>query len=196
MPAKPSIEHLRIDHLVPYARNSRTHSAAQIAQIADSIREFGFTSPVLIDGTGSIIAGHGRVMAAQQLALKEVPCLRLPHLTDAQKRAYIIADNKIALNAGWDEAMLLSELDDLADLDIDARLLGFSDDELGFTPAAEDSKTATVAEISTRPVFDRFWISIRGPLQHQAIALQRLQALMAEMPLDIELGTVTINGLD
>ena len=96
------IETLAVDSLNPYARNSRTHSDAQIAQIAASVREYGFTNPVLIDADGGIIAGHGRVMAARALGMADVPCIRLAHLTDAQKRAYIIADNRLALNAGWD----------------------------------------------------------------------------------------------
>ncbi len=127
---KPQIEHLPLDALVPYARNSRTHSPEQIAQVAASIREFGFTNPVLIDGEGGIIAGHGRVMAARQLGLSEVPCIRLAHLTDAQKRAYVIADNKLALNAGWDDALLALELRELAEMDFDLRLTGFDDDEI------------------------------------------------------------------
>ena len=92
----------KVAELVPYARNSRTHSEAQVAQIAASIREFGFTNPDLVDAKGEIIAGHGRVMAAKLLGLAEVPVLVLDHLTDAQRRAYVIADNKLALNAGWD----------------------------------------------------------------------------------------------
>jgi len=127
---KPQIEHLPLDALVPYARNSRTHSPDQIAQVAASIREFGFTNPVLIDGNGGIIAGHGRVMAARQLGLSEVPCIRLARLTDAQKRAYVIADNKLALNAGWDDALLALELRELAEMDFDLHLTGFDDDEI------------------------------------------------------------------
>ena len=96
------IESVPIESLIPYARNARTHSEEQVAQIAGSIREFGFTNPVLIDGDGGIIAGHWRVMAARKLGLSDVPCIRLAHLTEMQRRAYIIADNKIALNAGWD----------------------------------------------------------------------------------------------
>ena len=124
------IEHLALDALIPYARNSRTHSDEQVAQIAGSIREFGFTNPVLIDGEGGIIAGHGRVMAARKLGLDNVPCIRLAHLTDAQKRAYIIADNKLALNAGWDEDMLSLELLDLRGADYALSITGFSADEL------------------------------------------------------------------
>ena len=124
------IEQIATEKLIPYARNSRTHSEAQVAQIAGSIREFGFTNPVLIDGQDGIIAGHGRVMAARQLGLAEVPCIRLPHLTDAKKRAYIIADNKLALNAGWDDELLALELRDLDALGYDLDLTGFDDDEI------------------------------------------------------------------
>ena len=128
----PQIEHLPTDSLTPYARNARTHSPAQIAQVAASITEFGFTNPVLIDAQGGIIAGHGRVMAAQSLGLVEVPCLRLTHLSDAQKRAYIIADNKLALNAGWDEALLAVELGELAEIGWDWTLTGFYLGEIEF----------------------------------------------------------------
>jgi DNA modification methylase len=124
------IEALNTADLIPYARNSRTHSDAQVAQIAGSIREFGFTNPVLIDAENGIIAGHGRVLAAGKIGLAEVPCIRLAHLTETQKRAYIIADNKLALNAGWDEEMLALELGELADLDFDMDLIGFTEDEL------------------------------------------------------------------
>ena len=128
------IETIKTADLVPYARNSRTHSPKQVAQIAGSIREFGFTNPVLIDAENGIIAGHGRVMGAQKLGLAEVPCIRLSHLTDAQRRAYVIADNKLALNAGWDEEMLGLELADLREADFDLDLLGFSEAELGAPP--------------------------------------------------------------
>ena len=124
------IEQVKLDALIPYARNSRTHSDAQVAQIAASIKEFGFTNPVLIDETGSIIAGHGRVMAARKLAIADIPSIRLTHLTDAQKKAYVIADNKLALNAGWDDEMLAVELTDLKDMGFDLDLTGFSTDEI------------------------------------------------------------------
>lgn len=125
-PAMPSqIEHLPVEGLIPYARNARTHSPEQVAQIAASMREFGFTNPVLIDADGGLIAGHGRVLAARQLGLASVPCIRLGHLSDAQKRAYVIADNKLALNAGWDESMLALELKDLQAMDYDLALTGF-----------------------------------------------------------------------
>jgi len=158
---KPQIEHLPIESLVPYARNSRTHSPEQISQVANSIMEFGFTNPVLIDGQGGIIAGHGRVMAAKSLGLAEVPCIRLGHLSEAQKRAYVIADNKLALNAGWDEEMLALEFKALNDMGFDLELTGFDlgdiDEllaELDATPEGEtdaDEAPAVQAEVKTQP---------------------------------------------
>ena len=124
------IELLLVSSLIPYARNSRTHSEEQVTQIAASIREFGFTNPVLIDSSGTIIAGHGRVMAAKKVGLSEVPCLRLQHLSPSQIRAYVIADNKLALNAGWDDEMLKAELLTLQEEGFNTDLTGFSDDEL------------------------------------------------------------------
>lgn len=151
-----NIEHVKLDKLIPYARNSRTHSDAQVAQIAASIKEFGFTNPVLIDETGSIIAGHGRVLASRKLALADVPCIRLSHLTAAQKRAYIIADNKLALNAGWDDEMLRLELSDLKDLDFDLELTGFSTEEIDqlLTPEQVEGLTDedAVPEVPVEPV--------------------------------------------
>lgn len=135
--SKAKIEHVSIDKLIPYARNSRTHSDAQVAQIAASIKEFGFTNPVLIDGGGGIIAGHGRVMAARSMKIDTVPCIRLDHLTDAQKKAYVIADNKLALNAGWNDQMLGLELADLQGIGFDLKLTGFSEDELASLMAPE-----------------------------------------------------------
>jgi len=125
------VEQVPTSDLIPYARNARTHSDAQVAQIAGSIQEFGFCNPVLIDKANGIIAGHGRVRAADLLKLQTVPCIRLDHLTDAQKRAYILADNRIALSSGWDEAMLANELQDLHADEIDLGLTGFDADELG-----------------------------------------------------------------
>jgi len=116
--------------LIPYARNSRTHSDEQVNQIAASIKEFGFTNPVIIDEDNGIIAGHGRVMAAKKIGIDEVPCIQVTGWTKAQKKAYVIADNKLALNAGWDESMLALELQELQELDFDLDLTGFSADEL------------------------------------------------------------------
>jgi ParB-like chromosome segregation protein Spo0J len=129
-PAAIQVETIPTADLIPYARNSRTHSPEQTAQIAGSIREFGFTNPVLIDAENGIIAGHGRVMAAQKLGLDKVPCIRLAHLTETQKRAYIIADNQLGLNSGWNEEMLGLELADLRDADFDLRLIGFDAESL------------------------------------------------------------------
>ena len=123
-------EKVPIDKLVPYARNARTHSKEQIAQLRASIREFGFLIPCLVDGKYNIIAGHGRVLAAREEGIAEIPCVFAEHLTDAQKRAYILADNRLALNAGWDEEMLSVELADLQGADFDLSLLGFDDAEL------------------------------------------------------------------
>lgn len=143
------IERIAVDALIPYARNSRTHSDAQVAQIAASIREFGFTNPVLIDEASGIIAGHGRVMAARKLKLRDVPAIRLSHLTEAQKRAYVIADNKLALNAGWDDELLRLEISDLQAVDFDVALTGFSTEEIDFIlKNAHDFKPGTEEEQS------------------------------------------------
>ena len=130
MQGAKTIEWLETKGLIPYAKNSRTHSEAQVAQIAGSIKEFGFNNPVLIDEDNGIIAGHGRVMAAQKLGLQAVPCIRLAHLSDTQRKAYVIADNRLALNAGWDDQMLTVELQELDSESFDLSLLGFEADEL------------------------------------------------------------------
>ena len=132
-----------IAELIPYARNSRTHSDAQVAQIAASIREFGFTNPVLIDGDGGIIAGHGRVLAARKLKMAAVPVLVLDHLTDAQRRAYVIADNKLALNAGWDDEALRVEIEALTADGFDLSLTGFDQAELDALLAPEPTQGLT-----------------------------------------------------
>jgi ParB-like chromosome segregation protein Spo0J len=120
----------RTAELVPYANNARTHTPEQVQQIASSMREFGFTNPVLISGENDIIAGHGRILAAQLLHLEEVPCIELGYLSAAQRRAYVLADNKIALNAGWNNEMLTIELGRLEADGFDTALTGFSGDEL------------------------------------------------------------------
>ena len=119
-----------VTELIPYVNNSRTHSDEQVAQIAASIKEFGWTNPILVDGSNGIIAGHGRLMAARKLGYKEVPTIELADLTETQKKAYIIADNRLALNAGWDNEMLKLEFDELAELGFDLELTGFSFDEI------------------------------------------------------------------
>jgi len=136
----------QITDLLPYINNARTHSDEQVSQIAASIKEFGFTNPILITGDGSIIAGHGRVMAAKKLNLTEIPCIELHHLSDTQRKAYILADNKLALNAGWDNELLSLELEELKSLDFDLDMTGFTADEIlslntpNFDPATEDEQ--------------------------------------------------------
>ena len=123
------IQEVAVNKLIPYAKNSRTHSPEQVGQIAASIKEFGFRNPILVDGVG-IIAGHGRLLAAQKLGLDKVPTIDCSDMTESQKKAYIIADNKLAMNAGWDNAMLTIELKDLEDEGFDLTLTGFDDKEL------------------------------------------------------------------
>ena len=123
------IEYKNTDELIPYINNSRIHSEEQVTQVASSIKEFGFTNPILIDGENGIIAGHGRLLAAKKLGIKEIPTIMLEGLTEYQKRAYVIADNKLALNSGWDFDLLKLEFEDLT-LNIDLELLGFSQIEL------------------------------------------------------------------
>lgn len=143
------IETRFVDHLIPYVRNARTHSEDQIAQIAASIAEFGFVNPILIGSDDVIVAGHGRLLAARRLGLTEVPVIVLDHLSEAQRRALVIADNKLAENAGWDETMLRAELAALRDEDFDLDLLGFAEAELGRLLDAMDTEAPVPAEAST-----------------------------------------------
>lgn len=122
---------ITIDKLIPYARNARTHSPDQVNQIAASIKEFGFTNPVIVDEGFGVIAGHGRILGAKKLGLKAVPCIQVTGWTEARKKAYVIADNKLALNAGWDETILGLELAELVDMGFDLQLTGFNPLELG-----------------------------------------------------------------
>lgn len=124
------IERIGVETLLPYAKNSRTHSDEQVAQIAASIKEFGFNNPILIDKENTIIAGHGRLLAARRAGMEEVPCIRLDHLTETQRKAYVIADNRLALNAGWDNEMLTIELNELMEDDFALDILGFDEKEL------------------------------------------------------------------
>lgn len=141
----------RTDVLLPYARNSRTHSDQQVAQIAASIREFGFTNPVLIDASNGIVAGHGRVMAAKLLGLAEVPTINVGWMTEAQRRAYVIADNQLALNAGWDEAVLAQEATWLQEQKFDTNLLGFDADFLDGLLAEEAATEAGLTDQDDAP---------------------------------------------
>lgn len=142
--------------LVPYARNSRTHSPEQVARVAASIREFGFLNPVVVDNTGMIIAGHCRVMAAQKLGLESVPCVDASHLTEAQKRAYVLADNRLALDAGWDDEMLRIELQDLAAADFDLELTGFTDAEIKDLAVFEEEASAYGEKDGSKQLLARF----------------------------------------
>lgn len=119
-----------VEELIPYTRNARTHSSAQISQIAASIKEFGFLAPIVIAEDNTILCGHGRFYAAQKLGLKKIPCVKESHLTEAQKRAYIIADNKLSINAGWDDELLAVELSDLQGEGVDLSITGFDEKEL------------------------------------------------------------------
>ncbi len=130
-----------VDKLIPYINNSRTHSDEQVAQIAASIKEFGWTNPILVDGENGIIAGHGRLMAARKLGYIEVPTIELKDLTETQRKAYIIADNKLALNAGWDNEMLRIQLGDLSNFDFNLELTGFSDEEIKALQFDDDAAT-------------------------------------------------------
>ena len=130
MSETPNYKVANVSDLIPYARNSRTHSDEQVTKIASSIKEFGFLNPVIIDGENGIIAGHGRIMAAQKLGIETVPAIEASHLTDAQRRAYIIADNRLALDAGWDDEMLRVEFAELEEAGFDLGLTGFELDEI------------------------------------------------------------------
>lgn len=168
------IELWPLDRLKPYERNARTHDAAQVAKIAASITEFGFTNPILVDSADGIIAGHGRLMAAKELGLADVPVIVLDHLTDAQRRAYILADNRLALDAGWDNDMLAAELADLQADGFDLGLTGFSDDEISELLDQSDQDTEEgggddneVPEVPVRPVSRRGDVWVLG--KHRVI---------------------------
>lgn len=142
----------KVDELIPYINNARTHNDEQISQICASINEYGFTNPILIDEKNSIIAGHGRLLAAKKLKMKEVPCIVLCGLTEAQKKAYIIADNKLALNAGWNDELLKIEFENLKELDFDLNLTGFSADEIdAILDNIEDDKEIVEDEFDEEP---------------------------------------------
>lgn len=152
----PEYKTVTVSSLIPYSRNSRTHSEDQIAKIAASIKEFGFLNPVIIDGENGIVAGHGRVMAAQKLGMTELPCIDANYLTDAQRRAYIIADNRLALDAGWDDEMLRVEFAELEGLGFDLELTGFGLDEIAALQVDEIAEGLTdedeVPEVPEQPV--------------------------------------------
>jgi hypothetical protein len=154
------VERRKIDALIPYARNSRTHSDEQVAQIAASIKEWGWTVPILVDEDGGIIAGHGRVLAARKLGLDDCPVMVASGWTEAQKRAYIIADNKLALNAGWDMATLANEFHALNEAGFDLGLTGFGDEELGelLGPVDDEPESASSGESGAGSLAGKFGI--------------------------------------
>lgn len=162
VPSFPQIEMMPVGSLRPYTRNARTHSKRQVQQIAESIRRFGFTNPVLISDDGEIVAGHGRVMAAKELGLHEVPTLRLSHLRADERRAYVLADNKLAENAGWDAETLAIELQALIDINFDVTLTGFSLAEIDF--AIETGTGADASELDVVPDLERVAVSKSGDL--------------------------------
>jgi len=177
----PQIEMKPVAILKLYAGNARKHSKKQIQQIADSIRRFGFTNPVLISDQDEIVAGHGRVMAAKQLGISMIPTLRLSNLSDEERRAYVIADNKLALNAGWDTEILAIELQSLIDLDFDVTLTGFSLAEIDLTldqardgsPSGPDEAADLVPELPRQPVskLGDLWVLGRHRLVTQGFEL-------------------------
>ena len=157
------IERWSIDRLTPYARNARTHSDQQIAQIADSIREYGWTMPVLVNERGDIIAGHARVLAAQTLNIIEAPVVVARGWTDEKRRAYVLADNRIALNSAWDNEVLALELGELCELGVDLSSLGFASDELTALLGGDNARGDRVPEIPDAPVSKRGDLWIMGP---------------------------------
>ena len=186
------VEQISIETLIPYVNNARTHSDAQVAQIAASIKEFGFNNPVLIADDNSIIAGHGRVMAARKLGKNTVPAVRLSHLTEMQRKAYILADNKLALNADWDNSLLAIELADLKDLGFDTDLTGFSADEIAALMPVELTEGLTdedkVPEVPVDPVtkLGDVWLLGKHRLMcGDSTSIDAVDALMASQKADM-----------
>lgn len=178
------LEQVPIDKLVPYARNARTHSKEQIAQLRASLREFGFVSPAVIDSKYNILVGHGRVQAAREEGYKTVPCVFAENLTDAQKRAYILADNQLALNAGWDEEMLSVELSDLKDESFDLSLLGFDEKDLEKLMAGPDDGGAQDDDFDLSAALEKASFVEKGDLW--TVGKHRLLCGDATSPEDVE----------
>jgi DNA modification methylase len=196
------IEHWPLERLVPYEKNARTHSADQIEQIANSIQEFGFTNPILVDTESGILAGHARLCAARSLNLEKVPVIVLDHLTDIQKRAYILADNQIALNAGWDDSLLAAELTRLKEEGFPLEITGFDDEALAAL-LGEDTRPDpdAVPEIRPDPVsrYGDVWLAGRHRVQcgdatvasevERLMAGQRAQMVFSDQPYNVDLRT-------
>lgn len=182
---KLKIDYKPIADLIPYIRNARSHSEDQVKALANSIRRFGFNNPILIDGKNGIIAGHGRVMAAMQIGLSQVPTIELAHLTENQKRAFILADNRVSEMSEWNINILDAELFDLQETEEDLGL-----DALFEKEVVESKKNeATLHDFSVTTAYDKFWISVRGPLQHQAKVLKLLAEIREQIPqIEVEIG--------
>jgi ParB-like chromosome segregation protein Spo0J len=185
--AKIKIDWRAPNSLKPYSKNARSHPDDQIQKIANVIKEVGWTKPIVIDEKGMILAGHGALLAAKLLALAVVPCVVKAGLSAAQKRAYVLADNRVAEDSTWNIGVLGEELAALTAVGFDLSLTGFDPDELG---ARASGQASGVTEIETSELHDRFWISIRGPLKSQAKALQALRKATAGIEgVQVELGT-------
>mgnify|MGYP003287191320 CR=1 FL=1 len=165
---KMKYEMRNVDELIPYARNARTHSPEQVTKLASSIKEFGFINPVIISDDGGVLAGHGRIMAAKKLGIEKVPCVIESHLTDAQKKAYILADNRLALDAGWDEEMLKLELNELKDLCFDIELTGFEEKELNQLVSSENEEMKLPDEVDFKQDLEII-ISCESPEQQESL---------------------------
>lgn len=168
MADKLKVSYRRVEDLIPYARNARTHSDDQVARIAGSIKEFGWTNPILVDGENGIIAGHGRLAAARKLGMSEVPVIELDGLSDVQKRAYIIADNKMALDAGWDDELLKIEFEDLKIEGYDLDHTGFSEVEIGNVLNGWDSDIPELDEDGEPDTGSRIVLKIAAEDEAQA----------------------------
>ncbi len=182
------VERRNVDELVPYARNARTHSAEQVAQLASSIERWGWTTPVLLDESGGIIAGHGRVLAAKKLKLETVPCMVAIGWSDAQKRAYVIADNELALNAGWDEAILRSEFAELRALDFDLSLTGFAAIEIKGFLKPVDPNVEVYSRKLDPPIYAPTGVKPKPTELYDATKTRELQdeIIGAKLPPDVE----------
>ncbi|MCL2076339.1 MAG: ParB/Srx family N-terminal domain-containing protein [Betaproteobacteria bacterium] len=207
----PEIKLVNLDQITPYQKNARTHDETQIVQIANSIDAFGMVGAIIIRN-GVIAKGHGTVLAVKKLYESgkkifpppgsksaepypdgTIPVIDASGWSNEQFKAYVIADNKIAENAGWDIDILTLELEELDDSGFDLDLIGWNADEIA--ALLDGSEDHEVKEIHTGKVLDRFWISIRGQLPQQAEVLRRLQEAMADLPVDVELGTVADDGM-
>ena len=183
------VEMMAPDVLIPYSRNPR-HNDQAVDAVAASLREFGFRQPIVVDERMVVIVGHTRLKAALRLGLQKVPVHVARGLTDEQARAYRLADNRTGELAQWDQPMLDAELDALLNSDVDLAALGLLEQT-----GNDDSSVDEIELVDlTQPIRAEFWISVRGPLVHQALALQRLQELMAELPVDVRLGTITTDA--